>query len=115
MHKITSDCRIQIIHIIKPRLTVLDVGPRMTGYNKAEQTTRRDAAPRIKLEEGAELIGTPHDEDAYAGTPRECILPSGRMGTLTVSISYHVVAMCQLFTKRFTFIFYSVKVPLTVT
>ena len=87
----------------------------MTGYNKAEQTTRRDAAPRIKLEEGAELIGTPHDEDAYAGTPRECILPSGRMGTLTVSVSYHVVAMCQLFTKRFTFIFYSVKVPLTVT
>ena len=94
----------------------------MTGqHNKAEQTARRDAAPRTKLEEGAELIGTPHDEDAYAGTPRECILPSGRMGTLTVSISYHVgqqhdvVAMCQLFTKIFTFIFYSVKVPLTVT
>ena len=87
----------------------------MAGYNGAERTARSDAAPRTKLEEGAELIGTPHDEDAYAGTPRECILPSGRMGTLTVSVSYHVVAMCQLFTKRFTFIFYSVKVPLTVT
>ena len=36
------------------------------------------------------------------------------MGTLTISIYYHVVVISQLFTKRFTFISYSAKVPLTV-
>ena len=36
----------------------------MAGYNGAERTARSDAAPRIKLEEVAELIETFLDEDA---------------------------------------------------
>ena len=44
-----------------PRLTVLDVVSRITECNEPERTTSSGAVPRIKLAEGAELIGTPLD------------------------------------------------------